>query len=155
MTRQETKKKRDRKRAEKRKHEHLTEQMAEEAAKKRHYHREGIVAIIVMLVFVPFMIIGVVWWPASTGPGKSKGNAELPDGKYIATCIGSRPATESDPSVAVLDVNGGTVFVDENDLSGEAAKDPSAFFESRPGEAIDLAVKNGLITDWAPTESQK
>jgi hypothetical protein len=64
MTRQATKKKRDKKRAEKRKHEQLTEQMHEEAARKKHAHTEATIAIIVLLIFVPFMIGGVIWWPA-------------------------------------------------------------------------------------------
>jgi len=144
MTRQATKKKRDKKRAEKRKHEHRTEQMAEEAAEKKWHHREEVVAIIVMLVFVPFMVGGIIWWPAST----AKGEITLPDGTYTAAYLGSRPATESDVAVAALDVNGESVFVNEHDLSGGAAKRSSAFFEGQRGEPIEITVNNGFVTDW-------
>jgi len=148
MTRQATKKKRDKKRAEKRKHEHLTEQMAEEAVKKKWHHREEVVAIVVMLAFVPFMVTGIIWWPASNGPGKTKGEIALPDGTYTAAYLGSRPATESDVAVTALDVNGESVLVNEHDLSGDAAKKSSAFFEGQRGEPIEITVKNGFITDW-------
>jgi hypothetical protein len=148
MTRQATKKKRDKKRAEKKKHEHHTEQMAEEAAEKKWHHREEVVAIIVMLIFVPFMLGGIIWWPASTSPGNTKGEITLPDGTYSAAYLGSRPATESDVAVAALDVNGESIIVNEHDLSGDAAKKSSAFFESPRGEPIDITVKNGFVTDW-------
>jgi hypothetical protein len=148
MTRQATKKKRDKKRAEKRKHEHLSEQMAEEAVKKKWHHREEVVAIVVMLAFVPFMVGGILWWPASTSPGKVKGELALPDGTYTAAYLGSRPATESDVAVAALDVNGESVFVNEHDLSGGAAKRSSAFFEGQRGEPIEITVNNGFVTDW-------
>lgn len=151
MTRESTKKKRDKKRAEKKKHAHLTEQMAEEHAKKRRAHREEVVAILVMLAFVPFMLIGVVWWPASSSTGKAKSNSGLSDGTYIATYIGGRPASGEDAAVVALDVNGETFFVDESDLAGDAAENPGAFFEGRRGQAIEITVKNGFITGWTPT----
>ena len=152
MTRQATKKKRDKKRAEKRKHEHRTEQMAEEAAKEKWYHKEEIVAIVVMLIFVPFMVTGVIWWPASASPEKAKGDIGLPDGTYTAAYIGSRPATDSDVAVAALDVDGESVFVNEHDLSGSAAEDSGAFFEVQQGEPLEITVKDGFITNWTPTE---
>jgi hypothetical protein len=151
MTRQATKKKRDKKRAEKRKHEHRTEQMAEEAVKKKWHQREEVVAIIITLIFASFMICGVIWWPASTSPKKAKGDIGLPDGTYTAACLGNRPATNGDAAVAALDVNGETVFVNESDLSGSAAKSSSAFFEVQRGEPLQITVKDGFIADWAPT----
>jgi hypothetical protein len=153
MTRQETKKKRDKKRAEKRKHEHLTEHMAEEAAKKKHLHREEIVAIVVMLAFVPFMVIGVIWWPAGTSSDNAKGEIGLPDGMYTASYLGSRPATGDDVAVAALDVSGESVFANEHDLSGNARKDAGAFFDIRRGEPLEIKVKNGFITGWTPAET--
>jgi hypothetical protein len=155
MTRQATKKKRDKKRAEKRKHERLTERMAEEAVKKKWHHREEVVAIVVMLAFVPFMVIGVVWWPASTSQGKAKGDTGLTDGVYTASYLGSRPATEDTAAVAALDVNGESVIVSEHDLSGKAAEEASAFFAVRRGEPIEITVKNGFITDWGATVPAK
>ena len=60
MTREATKKKRDKKRAQKKKHEHQTEHMAEEAAKEKRLHTEEIIAIVVLLMFVPFMVTGIM-----------------------------------------------------------------------------------------------
>jgi len=152
MTRQATKKKRDKRRAEKKKHEHRTEHMHEEAAKRKRSHSEEIIAIVVLLIFVPFMVGGIIWWPASTSAGKSKGGIELQDGKYAATHLGSRPATENDTAVTVLDVNGESIFVTERDLSGEAAENSSAFLEGQRGEPVQITVKQGFITDWKATE---
>lgn len=153
MTREATKKKRDKKRAEKKKHEHQTEQRAEAAAKKRRFEKEEIIAIVVILLFIPFAITGVIFWPPNTGPGSSSGGTGLSDGNYYATFLGSRPASGNDVAVVVLDVNGESVFVNDHDLSGKAAKNSSAFFEGRRGEPINIVVTNGSITDWKPAAS--
>lgn len=150
MTREATKKKRDKKRAQKKKHEHQTEHMAEEAAKEKRMHTEEIIAIVALLLFVPFMVTGIIWWPASTGSGKANGGTGLADGSYSAKYLGTRPSSDGAGAVAVLDVNGESVFVDEPDLSGSAASDSSAFFGARRGEQITITVKNGFVTDWKP-----
>ena len=68
MTTQAAKKQRhEKKRAAKRKHEHETEHMQEEAARKKHAHGEEMVAIIVMLTFVPLMVFGAIYWPGDNG----------------------------------------------------------------------------------------
>jgi hypothetical protein len=64
MTREATKKKRDRKRAEKKKHHQQAEQMAEEAARKKRAHTEATIAIAVLVMMIPFILTGVIWWPA-------------------------------------------------------------------------------------------
>ena len=64
MTTQAAKQKQKKKRAEKKKHEHQTEQMAEEAARKKRAHTEATIAIIALLVMVPFILTGVMFWPA-------------------------------------------------------------------------------------------
>jgi hypothetical protein len=150
MTREATKKKRDKKRAQKKKHEHQTEHMAEEAAKEKRLHKEEIIAIVVLLLFVPFMVTGIIWWPASTGTGKATGGTGLADGRYSAEYLGSRTASDGDAAVAVLDVAGESVFVDEQDLSGKASKDSTTFLEGQRGELIEITVKNGFIIDWEP-----
>lgn len=150
MTREATKKKRDKKRAQKKKHEQQTEHMAEEAAKKKRSHTEEIISIVVLLMFVPFMVTGIIWWPASTGTGKANGGTGLADGRYSAEYMGTRPSSDGAGAVAVLDVNGESVFVDEPDLSGNAASDPGAFFGAQRGELIEITVKNGLVTEWEP-----
>lgn len=150
MTRQATKKKRDKNRALKKKHEHVTEKMAEETARKKRSHSEEIIAIVVLLIFVPFMVTGILWWPASTG--KSKGDTGLPDGTYNAEFLGSRPATESEVAVGALEVNGESFFINERDLSGSAAGDPGAFFGLERGAPVRITAENGFVTDWAPAE---
>ena len=149
MTRPATKKKRDKKRAEKKKHEHQTEHMAEEAAKKNRAHTEETLAIVVILLFVPFMVTGVIWWPAGTGSGKSQGGTGLPNGQHEATYLSSRPAADGEVAFAALDVKGESVLVNEGDLAGSAAKNSTAFFEGQQGEPIEITVKNGFITDFS------
>lgn len=153
MTREATKKKRDKKRALKRKHEHLTEQMHEEHARKKRSHTEELIALIMIVVFATFMTTGMIWWPASTTNTKAEGGTGLPDGRYEATCLSSRPAAGSDSAVTVLDVHGESFFVDEDELSGEAAEDPTAFFSLQRGEQIEVTVKDGLVTDWTPVSA--
>ena len=145
MTRQATKKKRDRNRAEKKKHEHRTEQMAEKAAKKKRGHTEEVIAIIVLLIFVPFMVIGIVWWPA--GKGESEGTG-LQNGTYTASYIESQPASADHTAVAALDVNGESILVNESDLSGNAVDNSTAFFEGQRGQQVEITVKNGIVTRW-------
>ena len=64
MTREATKKKRDKQRALKKKHQHQTEEMDEQAARKKRAHTEATIAIATLLIFVPFMVFGVAFWPA-------------------------------------------------------------------------------------------
>jgi hypothetical protein len=64
MTTQAAKQKQKKKRAEKKKHEHETERMAEEVALKKRAHTEATVAIIALLMMVPFILTGVILWPA-------------------------------------------------------------------------------------------
>ena len=64
MTTQADRQKQKKKRADKKKHAHQTEQMAEEHAKKKRAHTEATIAIIALLVMVPFILTGVLWWPA-------------------------------------------------------------------------------------------
>jgi len=122
--------------------------MAEEAAKKKRAHTEELIAIIVLVFFVPFMIGGILWWPAETE--ESGGDTGLPEGTYKCTFLGSRPATDSDVAVAALEVNGETFFVNEHDLSGSAADDPDAFFDNEGDQPITVTVENGLVEEWAP-----
>lgn len=149
MTKQSSKQKHDKLRAEKRKHEQLTEHMHEEAAKKKRAHREEIGAIIVLLIFVPFMISGVIWWPASSSSAGARGGISLTNGNYKATYMSSRPASVSNGAVAVLDVYGESIIVNEQDLSGDAVKNSSAFFNGKPGTPVEITVKNGYITGWS------
>jgi hypothetical protein len=145
MTKQTTKQKHDKQRAQKRKHEHETEAMAENAARQKRAHVEETIAIIVMLTFVPFMVFGAIFWPGS-GTG-------LQNGTYTATYLSSRPATSTQTAQANLDVGGESVFVYESDLSGSAATHSAAFFQGSKGEPIQITVKNGLITQWAPVSA--
>ena len=64
MAREATRQKQKKKRAQKRKHEHETEQMAEEHARKKRAHTEATIAIVALLMLVPFIVTGVTWWPA-------------------------------------------------------------------------------------------
>jgi type IV secretory pathway component VirB8 len=64
MTTQADKQKQNKKRELKRKHMHETEHMQEEAARKKRAHTEATIAICVLLFFVPFMVTGVIFWPA-------------------------------------------------------------------------------------------
>ena len=112
MTREATKKKRDKKRAQKKKHAHQTEHMAEEVAREKRSHTEEIIAIVVLLIFVPFMVTGIIWWPASTGTGKVNVGTGLADGSYSAGYLGTRPSSDS------------------------AASDSAGFFGARRGELI-------------------
>ena len=147
MTKPTKKQKHDKQRAQKRKHEHETEQMAEHAARKRRSHIEETIAIIVLLSFVPFMVFGAIFWPGS--------GTELPNGTYEATYISSMPATSTQAAQANLDVNGDSVFVTADDLTGNAAHNSTAFFQGYKGEPIQIAVKNGLISWWAPVSAPK
>lgn len=146
MTREATRQKQKKKRALKRKHEHLTEQISEEKAKRKRTHAEEFVAIIVLVFFAGFMVIGVALWPATVS--ETEGYTGLPDGEYDATFLDSRPATDSHPAAAALQVGGLSVAVSEGDLSGEAAQDSTAFFELDQNESIQITVKNGSITEW-------
>lgn len=149
MTTQAAKAKQKKKRAAKHKHEHETEQMAEEAAKHKRSSRMEWVAIIIMLMFVPFMITGIIWWPPAESSSSNQGTV-LPDGTYEASFFSSQPATISEPAVAALDVNGKPFIVTEADLSGDAARDPAGFFDHEQGDMVELQVQNGYITDWSP-----
>ncbi len=150
MTRESTKKKRDKKRAEKKKHEHRTEQVSEEMAKRHRSHGEEMVAMIVLVIFVPFMIIATIWWPTPSSAGKMTGQTGLPTGTYQATYVQSRPATESESAAVVLDIKGESVLVTPSDLAGSAAKDPGNFFEGQPGDQVEITVDNGFITKIYP-----
>jgi|GEM_PF-1521580 hypothetical protein len=155
MTKQTTRQKHDKQRAEKRKHEHETEEMTEHAARKRRAHVEETIAIIVMLTFVPFMVFGAIFWPGTTGSEGGNGGTGLQNGTYTATYLGSRPATGTQTALANLDVNGNSVFVTESDLSGNAAANSIAFFQGYKGEPIQITVKNGFISWWAPVSAPK
>ncbi|MBU1669627.1 MAG: hypothetical protein KKF41_02630 [Actinobacteria bacterium] len=64
MTTQADKQKQKKKRELKRKHMHETEHMREETAHARRTHTEATIAVCVLLMFVPFMVTGVIFWPA-------------------------------------------------------------------------------------------
>ncbi len=79
-----------------------------------------------------------------------------PDCRTVPTpYLGSRPATGTQTALANLDVNGNSVFVTESDLSGNAAHNSTAFFQGYKGEPIQITVKNGFISWWAPVSAPK
>lgn len=144
MTSKAGKKKHDKRRAQKHKHEHQTEQMQEQAAKHRRSRNEEIVALVVIVCLLPFLLTGFFFFPSTT----INTNTGIEDGTYTATVVSVRESSPTSPASAVVDVNGSSFIVTENDLSGQAARNPAAFFELRPGQDIEITVKNGYITDW-------
>lgn len=146
MTTQAARKKQEKKRALKKKHEHLTEEMAERHAKKKRAHTEEWVAIIAILAIAPFLVFGIIWWPAEAGRTEH-GDLGLPDGDYYAAYLDSQP----DSGAALLVVNGKSYLVTESDLSGEAARDSGAFFKGQQGEQIEITVEDGYISGFSPS----
>lgn len=154
MTTQKDRAKQKKKRAQKHKHEHETEHMQEEAARHKRSSREEWVAIIVILAFVPFLVTGIIWWPGSTTP-KSKGGTGLASGTYSATYIGSQPETETEVATAALDVNGYSIFVTADDLTGSASRNSNTFFKGQKGQPVQITVQNGFITNFTSTPPPK
>jgi hypothetical protein len=151
MTTQADKNKQKKKRAEKKKHEHMTEQRDMAVAKKHRSRTEEYIAIAVLLIFVPFMVIAAVYWPGGGGQGSSgHGGTGLKEGKYTAVYVSARPEGGSSTPVAVLDVQGQTVPVTQEDLIQQAADNSQAFFEGQPGSSIKITVKNYFISDFEP-----
>ena len=129
----------------------MTEQRGMAVAKKHRSRTEEYIAIIVLLIFVPLMVIAAVYWPGGGGQGSSgHGGTGLKEGKYSATYVSARPEGGSLTPVAVLDVQGQTVPVTEDDLIQKAADNSTEFFEGQPGAAIQITVKNYFISDFSP-----
>jgi hypothetical protein len=147
MTTKAARKKQEKKRAEKKKHAHVTEEMTERHAREKRSRTEGTIAVISLLAIFPFLIMGVLWWPSSSGKAEH-GDLTLPDGTYEATYVESQPAGGAESGAAVLLVDGQSVLVTGGDLSGRAGDDIQSFFEGRPGAEIEITVEDGYITSW-------
>ena len=93
------------------------------------------------------MVFGALYWP-----GSSTG---LSNGTYNATYVSSRSETSSQSAMAVLNVEGETVTVYQDDLTGNAAHNSTAFFQGYKDEPIQITVKNGLITWWGSIAAPK
>ena len=148
MTKQTKKQKHDKQRAQKRKHEHETEAMAENSARKKRAHVEEWIAIIVLLAFVPFMVLGAVFWPGPDGKASASGGVPLKNGTYTATYLSTVPATGTTPGLATLDVGGNNIMVTESALSGPAARNSTEFFQGQDGQRVQITVQNGFITNF-------
>jgi hypothetical protein len=145
MTKPTKKQVHDKRRAAKHKHEHQTEHMQEEAAKHKRSRREEIVTIVIIVCLLPFLLTGFFFFPSST----VKTNTGIEDGSYTATIVSTRPAGNGSPASAVIDVNGGTFIVNESDFSGKATMNTAGFFELKPGQNVNITVKDGYITSWS------
>ena len=145
MTSKAGKKKHDKRRAEKHKHEHQTEHMQEEAAKHKRSRREEIVVLVVIVCLLPFLLTGFFFFPSTT----MKTNTGIEDGDYTATIVSTREANSSAPATAVVDVNGASFIVNEQDFSGSASSASGSFFDLAPGQNVKITVEDGYITDWS------